>query len=260
MTTVRGEDLFHTGTAILTDAGSAVVAGSGVILDSTANTRGNGFQLATTEGGRVDAIAIEPASTLNDDFAILEMGIKEVTAKDAENFAVGALITGSAAGKFKEADVDDFVVGVARSATSGGSGETFFLEFWGSGFQSAAASLARAALSAAAESSDVITVTVQLQDENGDNIAEAREVELSLFDNNGLEALVGAFHLGATAGTENSTTDKPRLFVTTTAAGLATIEVTDVAGGSGATVHLRAQVYGSGGRTGDTSRLAVTFD
>ena len=72
-----------------------------------------------------------------------------------------------------------------------------------------------------------------------------------------LPELVGAFRLAETgAGSENSTTAKPALLITTDATGNATLTVTDVAGGSGLTTNLFCEVVGHGGRV----HLALTFD
>lgn len=109
-----------------------------------------------------------------------------------------------------------------------------------------------------AESTNVITVDVVAKDLDGNVIDEVTEFEAVLFGANGIEALAAAFHLGESgAGTEISTTDNARLFFTTDANGSAQLEVTDVAGASGATVHL---VLTPVGRAGFPVRAAVTFD
>ena len=120
--------------------------------------------------------------------------------------------------------------------------------------------MVRPALSIGAEAADVIAATIQLTDLDGNNLAEAREVELALYDDNGLESLVGAFTLGATTGTEVTTTAKPRLFVTSTAAGLIVVDITDVVGGSGSTIHLVARVASDANKVGGSERITVTFD
>ncbi len=119
---------------------------------------------------------------------------------------------------------------------------------------------ARPALSKAAEAADVIAVTCQLKDLDGNNLSEAREVELCLIDNNGLESLVGAFTITPTTGTAKTTTAKPRLVVESNAAGLVVVDVTDIGGASGLTIHMLARVMSDANRIGGQERLAITFD
>ena len=118
-------------------------------------------------------------------------------------------------------------------------------------------------LSVNAESANVITVDIAMttfQEALNDHVVadEVVALECVLFDDNGIEALAAAFHLGeAGAGTEVSTTDQARLFVQTSAAGVAQLEVTDVVGASGATVHLVVRPLNQPGFPG---YAAVTFD
>lgn len=113
-------------------------------------------------------------------------------------------------------------------------------------------------MTAGAEDTNVITVACQAKDSAGNSIAEAVEFELSGFEATGIEAVVGALRLAETgAGAEVTTTANSRLFITTSAAGVATVTVTDQAGASGKTFHIVATPIG---RPGYPSRLAVTFD
>jgi hypothetical protein len=111
-------------------------------------------------------------------------------------------------------------------------------------------------LTAAAESSDVIAVTVA-------GPAHAAQYVATLYDADMLLSLVGAFTMAETgAGAEVSTTAKPRLLFTTSAAGAATLSVTDVATGSGATVYLevRPACASAGLGAGQAAVVALTFD
>jgi hypothetical protein len=97
-------------------------------------------------------------------------------------------------------------------------------------------------ISLSAESGEVITATITLttfQEALNDYVTadEAITLECVLYDDNGLEVLVTSAHLGATTGTEISTTDQPRLFVTTNSSGVAVVEITDLSA-STVTYHL----------------------
>ena len=62
---------------------------------------------------------------------VVKLGIVLALAKDSETIAVGDLITFSATtGKFEVADTTERVCGIARSATTGGTGELFELELF----------------------------------------------------------------------------------------------------------------------------------
>ncbi len=98
-------------------------------------------------------------------------------------------------------------------------------------------------MTVAAESSDVIAVTCQVVDSAGVAVAEARSFLFEVLGADMLQTLVGAFTLAATTGTEVSTTAKPRILVTATAAGLIVLDVEDIAKASGLTVRLSAQQH-----------------
>jgi hypothetical protein len=109
-------------------------------------------------------------------------------------------------------------------------------------------------LSAAAESSDTMAVTVTLTDAGGVTQAEAQMC---------IARVVGEpaadYTIAETGdGTENSVTGHAGLIFTTSAAGVATITVTDVSGGSNETVYL--EVYPVGGPFSPSSTVACTFD
>ena len=62
---------------------------------------------------------------------VVKLGIVLALAKDSETIAVGDLITFSATtGKFEVAATTERVCGIARSATTGGTGELFELELF----------------------------------------------------------------------------------------------------------------------------------
>lgn len=111
-------------------------------------------------------------------------------------------------------------------------------------------------LTVGAEAANVIAVTVA-------GPASASQYMATLYDANMLLALVGAFTMAETGdGAEASVTAKPRLVFTTSAAGAATLSVTDVAGASGATLILEVKpVSASAGVSGGGSALVtLTFD
>jgi len=111
-------------------------------------------------------------------------------------------------------------------------------------------------LTVGAEAANVIGVTVA-------GPAAASQYMATLYDANMLLALVGAFTMAETGdGAEASVTGKPRLVFTTSAAGAATLSITDVAGASGATLILEVKpVSGSAGVSGGGSALVtLTFD
>lgn len=93
------------------------------------------------------------------------------------------------------------------------------------------------------EVSNKIAVDIEMRTFEGTSnpyvVGEAVALECALYRSTGIEALVTHFHIGEVGdGTELSTTDNARLFVRTSASGTAQLEITDVAGGSGQTLHL----------------------
>lgn len=120
-----------------------------------------------------------------------------------------------------------------------------------------------AALTAEAEAADVIGVQVQIKDALGNDIEEATGLLVEVNDTNMVPDAT-AFHAGAGAGvagvTENSTTDRARLLLTTNNEGAAEVDVTDVAGASGATVHVVVWVISDGNVIGTPTSLTLAFD
>ena len=118
-------------------------------------------------------------------------------------------------------------------------------------------------LTVGAESANVIPVTISMttfQEALNDYVVadEAIALECVLYAANGIESLAAAHHLGESgAGTEISSTDQARLIITTSAGGAATLEVTDVVGGSAATLYLKIQPLNVPGFPAYT---AITFD
>lgn len=90
-----------------------------------------------------------------------------------------------------------------------------------------------------AEASNVITVDLELTDQEDNTLEESRTYMARLFDANALLALSTAFRLAETgSGTEISATAKSSLIFSLGSAGTAKLAVTDVAGASGATLYL----------------------
>ena len=121
-----------------------------------------------------------------------------------------------------------------------------------------ATNLVYASLSAAAEAGNARAVTVQVKDFNDDNVSEVVYLQCQLFDAAMLESLTADFRLAESgAGAPVSTTSKPTVIISTSAAGAATLTVTDVQGASGATVYLVVTPLNKFGRP---QYLALTFD
>lgn len=119
----------------------------------------------------------------------------------------------------------------------------------------------RPALTLAAESSDVIEISVQLKDGSDTNVAIATNIIVHLVDANGIDSLAAAFTLGDSgAGSVVSTTANARLIYLTDATGLAEIDITDVVGASGSTVYALVQVISGTTWTGGFDFIAVVFD
>ena len=117
--------------------------------------------------------------------------------------------------------------------------------------------------SVATEAADVIAVTLQLVAADGTTVvARAATVFCKLYDAAMLDAVAASWTMAETgAGEGVSTTAKPALQLTLSAAGgVAVVSVTDVAGGSGATVYLETRVYDANGKPGPTILTALTFD
>jgi len=117
-------------------------------------------------------------------------------------------------------------------------------------------------LSAGTEATNVIAVSISLttfQEALNDYVTadEAITLECVVYEPTGVEALAGAFTLAATTGTEVTTTANARLLVTTTAAGVAVLDLEDIATGSGKTVILKVTPLNV---PGFPAYLAVTFD
>jgi len=113
-----------------------------------------------------------------------------------------------------------------------------------------------------AEGANVITVDIQITDGNGDPVAEVVTLEAELLDDELDRELVGAFTIAETgdgAAVAASTT-VARLILTTSAAGVAQLSVTDVGGASGLTTRLRLTVYPAAAVVGQVVDQSLTFD
>lgn len=112
--------------------------------------------------------------------------------------------------------------------------------------------------SAGSESSNVIRVSAAFTDVNGNAVSSAIAFHAELFDANGLRCVVGSFRLSVgTKGSLTTASAKPSVFGTTNASGEVELDVTDVATGSAATVHLLITPVGV---VGSPVRVPVTFD
>lgn len=124
-----------------------------------------------------------------------------------------------------------------------------------------AADFRRPSLSIAAEAADVIKLSVQIVNLAAANVAAAHTIHVRLYAADMIESLAAAFTLtDGGAGAVVSTTANAGLLYTTTAAGLAEIDVTDVAGGSGATIYAEVLVESAGNYVGLANFIAITFD
>ncbi len=105
-----------------------------------------------------------------------------------------------------------------------------------------------------AESTNVIAVTFSSPVASVEQyLAELHE------DATGILAVAAAFTMAETgAGAEVSTTAKPRLIFTTSAAGAATLSVTDVATGSGKKLWLKVEPLFTSADTAQTCAAGVT--
>lgn len=114
------------------------------------------------------------------------------------------------------------------------------------------------AVALAAESSDVIEATVSITDSEGNAVAQAYEAELQLLDGSGDATNPGtAFEMDVTTGTGITAGTQDSMLITSSAAGVLVVDITDVAGASGATVQLLARPLNINAAP---IRAAVTFD
>lgn len=116
---------------------------------------------------------------------------------------------------------------------------------------------ATAVLTVGAEAANAIPVTIQLQTEDGVNIAEVRTLHCEVLDVN-TELAVAANYTSAETGTgaEVSPTAQPGLIITTSALGAAIVTVTDVSGVASEIVYLRVTPLSD---QGTPSYAALTF-
>lgn len=113
-------------------------------------------------------------------------------------------------------------------------------------------------LTAAAEAANTRAVTVAVEDRNGDAPTGTVQLLCSLRNPAMVTELATAFTMAETGlGSEDSTSGKPEMLITTDATGHATLTVTDVAGASGLTTHLFCEPISSHGAV---SHVALNFD
>lgn len=106
-----------------------------------------------------------------------------------------------------------------------------------------------AALTPAIQAGATRAVSIQVKDINGDSVAAATTLLCQLFDNSMVPSLAAAFTMAETGnGSETTTTANPALVIQTSAAGVATLTITDVITNSGATIHLLVTPVGVFGR------------
>lgn len=114
-----------------------------------------------------------------------------------------------------------------------------------------------------AEAADNITVDLAIHDGNGDPVTDETIAVLvesfdAAMDPVPDDTVLTLAETGA--GSESSTTAKPRLLIATSAAGAAQITAHDVAGASGLTFRLRFTVMPAVGIVGQAVFQAITFD
>jgi len=114
-------------------------------------------------------------------------------------------------------------------------------------------------LSIGAEAADVIRLSLTAKDRGGNTLTEVVKAHVRLYDNNMIEALAAAFTLSAVASQGDLTTadDQASVIYSTELTGLAALDVTDVVGASGATIHCLVEPLD---REGPTQYIAITFD
>lgn len=125
------------------------------------------------------------------------------------------------------------------------------------------ANLVTVTLSAGAEASNVIAVTVNLVSITGAAVSRTQRLVCSLYEATGIEAIAALFTMAETGtGTEISTTGNARLIIETDANGDAVVSVTDVATASGKTMYLIVQPCPPSGTNeyGLPAMVAITFD
>jgi len=109
------------------------------------------------------------------------------------------------------------------------------------------------------EAANVIAVDVLLVDAAGNDIARQWTGYFRLYDDDlGDPNPATQFEMDVTTGTGITNGTKSAMIIQSDAAGQVTIDVTDVAGASGATIYLVAQVID--GANAATSYSAITFD
>lgn len=111
-------------------------------------------------------------------------------------------------------------------------------------------------VTAAAEATDVIALSLALVDQEDDALEETRLFKAEILDDNAELAAVGAFTIdGGTAAV--STDTRPALIFQLAAGGTASLDITDVVGASGATVHVKIEPLDL---RGATVLETLTFD
>lgn len=179
------------------------------------------------------------------DYVGLEVGIVRGIAGEA--IAIGDRLTTNSSSQWVKSDtIGDYTHGIALSKCDA-SGDEIEVRTCIPQMEPQVLTL-----TVGTEAADVIAVTVQ------GSVAHASTVHFHLRTNDMLDALVGAWTMAETgAGAEVSTTAKPSLLVTLSAAGAATVSVTDVGGGSGVSVYLFATVVNE---AGVPAMATLTFD
>lgn len=114
-------------------------------------------------------------------------------------------------------------------------------------------------LSIGAEAADVIRLSLQAKDRGGNLLSEVVRAHVRLYDAAMIESLAAAFTLSevANSGTVQTTDAQASVLVDTELTGLAELDVTDVVGASGATIHCLVEPVD---REGPTQQIDITFD
>ncbi|MCP5111012.1 MAG: hypothetical protein GY953_09275 [bacterium] len=96
---------------------------------------------------------------------------------------------------------------------------------------------------------DHVLINLQLRDRDGNDVAAQKVCEVAIFNGAMVEQVAAAFACSASIGTGVSTTGQGRLIFTTTAAGVAQIDVFDVAGASGADINSIYRIHNAFSRS-----------
>lgn len=225
---------------------------AGEALDKGAFVTLNGSNQAVTADATAQVIGVtEHSAESGEEVTLIVAGIADVRFSAA--LARFAALGPDANGRAQEASNGGAVAAMALEETGVAASGTDYvlakclLMLEGRGYEQRTLSI-----SAGAEASDVIELTL------AQNIPRADQwYAVVIGEDDGLPEAATAFHLEATTGTNVSTADQAGLVFDLTSDGEAVLEVTDVAGASGATVSI---VFYPLDSPGVIHRNSITFD